>query len=86
MRQHSVHVATAARAVSARAAAMRDVANRIVATSDYARAYLVRELQGIAAQLAAGADTSGDGTISLAEGGLEHVRTTHMRLTTAPAR
>jgi hypothetical protein len=80
VRQHAPHVAAAARAVSARAAAMRDVANRIVATSDYVAAYdLVRQLQSLAAQLVSGADSSGDGSIALAEGGLVHVRT-HMGL------
>ena len=83
VRQHAVHVATAARAVSARAAAMREVANRIVATSDYVAAYdLVRQLQRLAGQLVSGADSSGDGSIALAEGGLEHVRT-HMGLMTS---
>jgi len=85
VRQHSAHVAAAARAVSARAAAMREIANNIVRTSDYVAAYdLVRQLQGLAAQLVAGADNSGDGSIALAEGGLEHVRT-HMGLMTGTA-
>jgi hypothetical protein len=85
VRQHSVHVATAARAVSARAAAMRDVANQIVRTSDYVAAFdLVSQLQRLAGQLVSGVDASGDGSIGLAEGGLEHVRT-HMGLMTATA-
>jgi hypothetical protein len=84
VRQHSAHVAAAARAVSARATAMREVANRIVTTSDYVAAYdLVRQLQRLAAELVAGADSSGDGSIALAEGGLGHVRT-HMGLMAAP--
>ena len=85
VRTHAAHVATAARAVSARADEMRAIATRIIATSDYARAYdLVRQLQRLAAQLVSGADSSGDSTISLAEGGLEHVRT-HMGLMTGGA-
>ena len=85
VRQHAVHVAAAARAVSARAAAMREVANRIAATSDYVAAYdLVRQLQRLAGELVTGADSSGDGSIGLAEGGLEHVRT-HMGLMTVTA-
>lgn len=85
VRQHAVHVATAARATSARTAAMREVATRIVATSDYVAAYdLVRQLQQLAAQLVSGADSSGDGSIALVEGGLEHVRT-HMGLMTSSA-
>lgn len=82
VRTHAAHVATAARAVAARAGEMRAIATRIIATSDYVQAYdLVRQLQRLSAQLVSGADGSGDGTISLAEGGLEHVRT-HMGLMT----
>ncbi|MSR20374.1 MAG: hypothetical protein EXR91_05280 [Gemmatimonadetes bacterium] len=85
VRQHAAHVATAARAVSARATAMREVANQIVRTSDYVAAFdLVRQLQRLAGQLVSGADSSGDGSIALAEGGLEHVRT-HMGLMTSSA-
>jgi hypothetical protein len=82
VRTHAAHVATAARAVSARAGEMRTIATRIIATSDYVGAYdLVRRLQQLAAQLTAGVDAGGDGTIALDEGGLSHVRT-HMGLMT----
>jgi hypothetical protein len=85
VRTHAVHVADAARAVSARARAMGDIAARILRTSDYVEAYeLVRQLQRLAAQLGSGADASGDGTIALDEGGLVHVRT-HMGLMTGAA-
>ncbi|MBM4183937.1 MAG: hypothetical protein FJ207_06885 [Gemmatimonadetes bacterium] len=82
VRTHAAHVATSARAVSARTAEMRTLANRVIAESDYVRAYeLVRQLQRLAGQLVPGADASGDGTITLSEGGLAHVRT-HMGLMT----
>jgi hypothetical protein len=85
IRTHSAHVATAAKAVSARAAEMVEVANTILVTSDYVEAFnLVRQLQTMAEQLVAGADTSGDGEIALSEGGLQHVQQ-HMGLMTASA-
>jgi hypothetical protein len=77
---HAQHVAAAARAVDARATQMVELARTITRTSDYMRAYdMVRQLQALAAQLVPGADTSGDGQISFAEGGLQHVRA-HMEL------
>ena len=80
VRTHAGHVATAARAVAARADAMVQIARRVTPALDYQTAAdMVRQLQGLAAQLTAGADANGDGQISLAEGGLEHVRT-HMGL------
>jgi len=82
---HAQHVAAAARAVDARSAQMIEIARTITRTSDYVAAYdLVRQLQRLAAQLTPGADASGDGQISFAEGGLEHVRT-HMGLLSTAA-
>jgi hypothetical protein len=75
VRTHSGHVATAARAVDARATEMIELARRLTRTTDYMAAYdMVRQLQTLAGQLVAGADTSGDGQIALGEGGLQHVR------------
>jgi hypothetical protein len=85
VQQHAPHVATAARAVSARADEIAALVDQIVATSDYTQAYeLVRQLQQLTTQLVAGADASGDGRIALDEGGLEHVAT-HMGLMTSSA-
>jgi hypothetical protein len=85
VRTHAQHVATAARAVAARADQMVQIARRITPALDYQSAYdMVRQLQGLAAQLTAGADANGDGQIAVAEGGLEHVRT-HMGLLSTAA-
>jgi len=85
VRTHAGHVAAAARAVAARSDQMLQIARRISPALDYQSAYdMVRQLQGLAAQLTTGADTSGDGQIALAEGGLQHVRQ-HMELLRAAA-
>jgi hypothetical protein len=77
---HSQHVAVAARAVEARTAEMIRVARGITPVLDYGSAYeMVLQLQRLAAELVPGADASGDGQISVAEGGLQHVRQ-HMEL------
>ena len=75
VRTHAGHVATAARAVDARATEMIELARRLTRVTDYMAAYdMVRQLQTLAGQLVPGADTSGDGQIALGEGGLQHVR------------
>jgi hypothetical protein len=85
VRTHAGHVAAAARAVATRADQMLQIARRITPALDYqSAADMVRQLQGLAAQLAPGADANGDGQIAVAEGGLEHVRT-HMGLLTTTA-
>jgi hypothetical protein len=80
VRTHAGHVASAARAVVARADQMLQIARRVTPALDYQTgADVVQQLQGLAAQLTAGADTNGDGQIAVSEGGLQHVRT-HMGL------
>jgi hypothetical protein len=84
---HAGHVATAARAVDARATEMIELARRLVRVTDYMAAYdMVRQLQTLAGQLVPGADTSGDGQIALGEGGLQHVRQHTELLRTAAGR
>jgi hypothetical protein len=84
VRTHSGHVATAARAVDARAMEMIELARRLTRTTDYMAAYdMVRQLQAFAGQLVPGSDTTGDGQIALDEGGLQHVRQHAELLSTA---
>jgi len=80
VRTHAAHVAAAATSVSQRADQIVDLARQILAAQDYLRASrMVEQLQALCEDLTTGADASGDGVISLDEGGLQHVRQ-HMEL------
>jgi len=80
VRGHASHVAAAARSVTQRALHIVELAGQILPMSDYNRAFnLVLQLRDLCEELTTGADVSGDGAISLSEGGLEQVRQ-HMAL------
>ncbi len=82
VRTHAGHVAAAARGVSQRADRIVELAEQVLPMSDYNRAYnLVLQIRDLCEELTTGADVSGDGAISWAdgEGGLEQVRQ-HMAL------
>ena len=80
VRTHAGHVAAAARSLTQRAEQIVEVAGQILPMSDYNRAYtLVLQLRDLCEELTTGVDISGDGAISLSEGGLEQVRR-HMGL------
>lgn len=74
VRTHAAHVAAAARATAERAERMAAKVGEIVGAGVYNRAYpLTGELAELAEALAGGEDLSGDGTVSLDEGGLNQV-------------
>ncbi|MDE0394414.1 MAG: hypothetical protein OYK82_06525 [Gammaproteobacteria bacterium] len=74
VRTHAAHVAAAARAIAARAERITAKVGEIVGAGVYNRAYpLTGELAELTEALAGGEDLSGDGTISLDEGGLNQV-------------
>ncbi len=80
VRTHAEHVSTAANAVAERADRIVELARQVLAAGVYNEARpLVQQLRDLCAELLPGADASGDGTISLDEGGLSHVQR-HMTL------
>ena len=71
---HAAHVAAAAQATAERVDRIAAKVGEILAAGVYNLAYpLTDELVELAEALAAGTDASGDGTISLDEGGLDQV-------------
>ncbi len=71
---HAAHVAAAAQATAERAERIGAKVAEILAAGVYNLAYpLTGELVELAEALAGGTDASGDGTISLGEGGLDQV-------------
>jgi hypothetical protein len=75
VRTHAAHVVAAGRSVTRRVAQIVELAGQILPMSDYNRAFnLVLQLRDLCEELTTGADVSGDGVISLGEGGLEQVR------------
>ena len=74
VRTHAAHVAAAARATAERADRIAAKVGEVLAAGVYNMAYpLTGELEELAEALAGGRDASGDGTISLDEGGLDQV-------------
>jgi hypothetical protein len=76
-RTHAAQAVAAAQGVIRRTQEIEDIGEQILAAGDYLRASrLVDQLRALCEDLTAGADVSGDGTISLdeGEGGLEQVR------------
>ena len=74
VRTHAAHVAAAARATAERADRIAAKVGEILAAGVYNQAYpLTSELEALAEALGGGGDASGDGTISLDEGGLDQV-------------
>lgn len=75
VRTHAAHVVAAAQAVSQRADEIVALGEQILAAGDYLRASrLVGQMQALCEGLVTGVDSARDGTISLDEGGLQHVR------------
>jgi hypothetical protein len=80
VKTHAAHVSAAAGSVAQRVTEMVELAEQVLTTSDYNRAFgMVERLRRLGRQLTSGLDVSGDGSISLDEGGLQHVRQ-HMEL------
>lgn len=71
---HAPHIAAAARAVSARAAAIAEMAEEVAAARDYTSAEtLINRMRREAQALTDGSDENEDGEIALDEGGLAYV-------------
>jgi hypothetical protein len=80
VKTHAAHVSAAAGSVAQRVTEIVELAEQVLTTSDYNRAFgMVERLRRLCQQLTAGLDVSGDGSISLDEGGLQHARQ-HMEL------
>ena len=80
VKTHAAHVSAAAGSVAQRVTEIVELAGQVLTTSDYNRAFgMVERLWRLCRELTSGLDVAGDGSISIDEGGLQHVRQ-HMEL------